>query len=131
MKRKRAAVAMLATFLAVQAGTARAESSEAGKAGSDFGTGVVAVLGNVVYIPVKLTYAVLGGVTGSLAYVLTGGNRDVADGVWVPSMGGDYVLTTDMMTGREKVHFNGVRDRRGSDGASAESGEGGSGGPLF
>ena len=89
---------------------AGARESSSKEASSDFGIGLVAVLANVVYMPVKVVYGVLGGVTGCFAYVLSGANRDVADGVWVPSLGGDYVLTTGMMTGREPVHFNGVRD---------------------
>ncbi len=89
---------------------AYARDSNSKEAGSDFGIGVVTVLANLVYMPVKVTYGVLGGVTGSLAYVLSGANREVAEGVWVPSLGGDYVLTTSHMTGREAVHFNGVRD---------------------
>lgn len=102
-----AAVMAVALWLAPV--VVRAESSQAGKAGSDFGIGVVTVLSNIGYMPVKVCYAVLGGVTGSLAYALTGGNRDVADGIWVPSMGGDYVLTTGMMSGDEEVRFSGLR----------------------
>lgn len=86
-----------------------AEASQAGEASKDFGMGVVTVLSNVVYMPVKVCYALLGGITGSLAWGLTGGNRDVADQIWVPSMGGDYVLTTDMMSGEDPVHFSGLR----------------------
>lgn len=88
-----------------------AQASETKEAGNDFGIGMVTVLANVVYMPVKVTYGLLGGVTGGFAYVLSGANREVADGVWVPSLGGDYVLTTDMMTGHDKVQFNGIRER--------------------
>lgn len=104
-------LAALLTLAPVSAEAAR--QSESKEASSDFGIGLVAVLANVVYMPVKVVYGVLGGVTGCFAYVLSGANRDVADGVWVPSLGGDYVLTTEMMTGREQVHFNGVRSRPG------------------
>ncbi|HEY2773432.1 MAG TPA: hypothetical protein VGK20_05215 [Candidatus Binatia bacterium] len=105
-----AAAAVLAAPMAAQA-----HESQTKQASSDFGIGLVAVLANIVYMPVKVTYGVLGGVTGSFAYVLSGANREVADGVWVPSLGGDYVLTADMMSGREPVHFNGVRSRPGSE----------------
>jgi hypothetical protein len=107
--------AALAAVLALAAFSTDARASQTKDAGSDFGIGMVAVLANVVYMPVKVTYGLLGGVTGGFAYVLSGANRDVAEGVWVPSLGGDYVLTTDMMSGREKVHFNGVRSRPGRD----------------
>jgi hypothetical protein len=100
----------LSAVLAAQVVPAQAlAASEAREASSNFGIGVVTVLANLVYMPVKTTFGLLGAFTGSLAYVLTGGNREVADGVWVPSLGGDYVLSTDMMTGRESVHFSGVR----------------------
>jgi hypothetical protein len=105
------ALAALLAFAPVSSEGAR--RSESGEASSDFGIGLVAVLANVVYMPVKVVYGVLGGITGCFAYVLSGANRDVADGVWVPSLGGDYVLTTEMMTGRERVHFSGVRTRPG------------------
>lgn len=120
------AMALAAAALWIAPVAARAESSQAGKASSDFGIGVVTVLSNVGYMPVKVCYAVLGGVTGSLAYALTGGNRDVADGIWVPSMGGDYVLTTDMMSGDEEVRFSGLRKTAPSELAGAASEEGGS-----
>lgn len=122
------AAAVVAVLAA--ASVADARDSNTKEAGNDFGIGVVAVLANVVYMPVKVTYGILGGVTGSLAYVLSGANREVADGVWIPSLGGDYVLTTSMMTGREQVQFNGVRERPGQgdddgpalgDGASGSS----------
>jgi hypothetical protein len=74
---------------------------------------------------------VLGGVTGGFAYVLSGANREVADGVWVPSLGGDYVLTTDMMTGREQVHFNGVRSRSGHAHDDAPASDSGASGSAF
>ena len=105
----RIVAATLAAVLAWSAFPATAGAAQTKEAGNDFGIGMVAVLANVVYMPVKVTYGLLGGLTGGFAYVLSGANRNVADGVWVPSMGGDYILTTDMMTGHEKVHFSGVR----------------------
>lgn len=99
-----------------------ARDANSKEAGSDFGIGVVTALANVVYMPVKVTYGVLGGLTGGLAYVFSGANREVAEGVWVPSLGGDYVLTTSHMTGRERVHFNGVRDENAFVAASADNG---------
>jgi hypothetical protein len=122
-KSKRIAAAALALVLAWVAPAPEARASQTKQASSDFGIGIVTVFANLVYMPVKVVYGVLGGVTGSFAYVLSGANREVADGVWVPSLGGDYVLTTDMMTGRERVHFNGVRSRSGhadDDGPAAD-----------
>lgn len=124
------AAACLAAMVALAPAAAGARESNSKEASSDFGIGLVAVLANLVYMPVKVVYGVLGGVTGCFAYVLSGANKDVADGVWVPSLGGDYVLTTDMMTGRDQVHFNGVREtgpRSGSSGAADEDEDLGSG----
>lgn len=108
-RKARCAAAVLAVLVALAPAAARAETSKARAAGSDFGIGVVTVLANLGYMPVKIVYGVLGGVTGGFAYVLTGANRHVADEIWVPALGGDYVLTTEMMKGRQKVHFSGVR----------------------
>jgi hypothetical protein len=119
-----AAIAIAVLAWVTPATSARAAQTK--EAGNDFGIGMVAVLANVVYMPVKVTYGLLGGLTGGFAYVLSGANREVAEGVWVPSLGGDYVLTTDMMTGREAVHFNGVRggrpDREQEDGSLGDGG---------
>ena len=110
------AVALMSAPMAAQA-----RESNSKEASSDFGIGAVTVFANLGYMPVKLGYGVLGGITGCFAYVLSGANREVAEGVWVPSLGGDYVLTTDMMSGRERVRFNGVRDRAQDQVAEASS----------
>lgn len=82
------------------AGIARADYLE------DAGIGTATVAANVVYVPVKLGYALLGGMTGGVAYVLTGANYNVAERVWVPSMGGNYVLSTDQLRGTEPIQFS-------------------------
>lgn len=72
----------------------------------DAGVGTMAVMFNVVYIPAKLTYATLGGLTGALAYVLTGTNREVAERVWKPSLGGDYVVKPSHIKRQETLYFS-------------------------
>jgi hypothetical protein len=74
---------------------------------SDAGYGVVAVLANLVYMPVKVVYATLGTVTGGFAYVMTVGDTDTAQKIWSPSLGGSYVITPGMLTGDEEILFNG------------------------
>jgi len=74
----------------------------------DAGWGSLAVLGNFVYMPVKLVYASLGGLTGALALGLTGGDMDTAEKVWVSSMGGTYVLTPGMVQGQDPIAFAGT-----------------------
>lgn len=92
-----------ATFAATvgSVSAARAEFLE------DAGWGSLTVLSNVAYMPAKLLYSSLGGLTGGLAYGLTGGDLDVADKVWVPSMGGTYVITPEMLRGEKEVVFIG------------------------
>ncbi len=74
---------------------------------SDAGVGVATVGANVIYMPAKLTYAALGGITGSFAYVLTGANYQVAERIWTPSLGGNYVLTPNHIRGQETIYFSG------------------------
>jgi hypothetical protein len=118
MSKRRIAAAFVAASMACVPASAVARDANSKEASADLGIGVVTALANIVYMPVKVTYGVMGGITGGVAYVLSGANREVAEGVWVPSMGGDYVLTTDHMTGREQVHFNGVRDENAFQAAS-------------
>jgi hypothetical protein len=88
-----------------------------GTAGGDtwekVGWGALTGLSNLVYIPVKVGYAVLGGVTGGLALGLTGGDVDTASGVWEPSLGGDYFLTPSMIQGEESFSFAGAAPTAG------------------
>jgi hypothetical protein len=75
---------------------------------TDFGVGVGAVFTNIFYMPVKFVYATLGGITGGFAYVLTGLRLDIAKGIWVPSMGGTYVVTPSMLKGEDPIYFSGT-----------------------
>jgi len=78
---------------------------------SEFGLGVGAVFVDLVYMPVKFVYATVGGLTGSLAYVLTIGRTDVAMSIWRPSLGGTYVVTPRMLKGDDQIHFSGPDPR--------------------
>jgi uncharacterized membrane protein YgcG len=71
------------------------------------GVGAGTLASNIFYIPAKLVYGVLGGVAGGAGYALTGGNKQVADTIWRSSLGGDYVVTPDMVAGKEPLHFSG------------------------
>lgn len=75
---------------------------------TDFGYGVGAFFTNLVYMPAKFVYATLGGITGGFAYVLTGFNFNVGKSVWVPSTGGDYVITPAMLRGDDPIYFSGT-----------------------
>ena len=71
------------------------------------GWGALAVLANVGYMPVKTIYALMGGLTGGLAYVCTAGNLDTATDIWEMSLGGTYVLTPSMIRGETPILFAG------------------------
>jgi hypothetical protein len=75
---------------------------------SELGWGALAVVSNVFYMPAKLVYAVAGGVTGTLAYVLTVGDLDTAEKIWGPSLGGSYVVTPKMLQDEDSIHFSGT-----------------------
>jgi hypothetical protein len=75
---------------------------------SDAGMGVACVFVNLLYMPAKFLYATLGGVTGSFAYVLTGLNYDVADKIWAPSLGGNYVVTPAHLRNEQTLYFSGA-----------------------
>ncbi|HLI81734.1 MAG TPA: hypothetical protein VKV03_17220, partial [Candidatus Binataceae bacterium] len=76
--------------------------------GVGYGAGTLAT--NIFYIPAKLVYAILGGLVGGGAWCLTGGNTQTANTIWRSSLGGDYVVTPDMLAGKEPIHFSGPTD---------------------
>jgi len=82
--------------------------AEAGSYASDAGVGVACVFVNLLYMPAKLVYATLGGLTGGFAYLLTGLNFEVADKVWTPSLGGNYVVTPAHLRNEQTLYFSGT-----------------------
>ena len=100
--------AVLAAAALATATNARAD--DVGRAANEAGMGVTTAVANLVYIPAKIGYAALGGLTGGLGYLLTGGNKEVADRVWVSSIGGDYVLSRQQVKGEQEIHFAGQSD---------------------
>ena len=104
------AVAAALAFSATLFTGSSALADDVDRAKSDAGLGLATVVANIFYIPVKVGYAAVGGVTGGLAYAVTAGNKAVAERVWVSSVGGDYVLTGDMVAGQQKIHFSGTTD---------------------
>ncbi|MBI2963745.1 MAG: hypothetical protein HYY35_08330 [Deltaproteobacteria bacterium] len=83
---------------------ARAEGNYA----ADAGIGTACVFVNLLYMPAKFVYATLGGITGGFAYLLTGLNYDVADRIWAPSLGGNYVVTPAHLRNQETLYFSGA-----------------------
>src|SRR5438094_6199425 len=98
---------MLVGTLALVAALTAARPAEAEYL-EDAGWGALTVLTNVAYMPAKLCYATLGGLTGGLAFGLTGGDLQTAETVWVTTMGGTYVVTPGMLQGQEPIAFSGT-----------------------
>ena len=86
---------------------AKAESTA-----SNVGYGVGSVFASCLYSPAKLVYAGLGGLTGGIGFLLTGGNQDVAKKIWTPSVRGTYVITPDMLKGKDEVQFVGQSEKK-------------------
>jgi hypothetical protein len=84
---------------------------DSGPSGSDtwsaVGWGALTGLSNLLYVPAKLAYAGLGGLTGGIALGLTGGDVETAEKIWQPSLGGDYFLTPSMIQGEDSFSFAG------------------------
>lgn len=74
-----------------------------GNVGYDTGSAIC----SLIYFPFKAAYAILGGVIGGGAYLATAGNSQVANQIWRPSIGGDYVITPGMLRGTQPLHFSG------------------------
>jgi hypothetical protein len=83
------------------------QPNEGGVNWSGVGYGAGSLATNILYIPAKLLYAVFGGLVGGGAWCLTGGNTQTANTIWRSSLGGDYVVTPDMLAGKEPIHFSG------------------------
>ena len=134
MKRTALLVAMMAMFamaasamaqdnsgMTLGSGSAPPQVSQPPTGGVNWGgvgVGAGTVAGNILYVPAKLVYGILGGIAGGATYVLTGGNTQTANTVWRSSLGGDYVLTPDMVSGKEPIHFSGPTNTPADNGAN-------------
>ena len=95
---------ILCGFLALAPATAFADSGGMSK---NAGIGVGSAFASLIYVPVKLCYAVGGLVVGGLAWAFSGGDSNVAMVVLTPSVLGDYVVTPDHLTGETSLEFFG------------------------
>jgi hypothetical protein len=83
-----------------------AADEEMGPAES-LGWGLGAVGTNLVYMPVKMIWALTGSFTALLAWGFSAGNDDVALSVLHPTLGGTWVVTPEMLRGKEPILFIG------------------------
>jgi hypothetical protein len=59
----------------------------------------------LLYLPVKLAFAIGGGLVGGLAYAFSGGNEQ---SIWNTCVYGTYVITPDHLQGNRPILFLGV-----------------------
>ncbi|MDR4505973.1 MAG: hypothetical protein MRK01_14465 [Candidatus Scalindua sp.] len=72
---------------------------------------VASVLTSAVYLPIKLTYAVLGGITSGLTYGLTlGKEAETANNIAISSFYGDWYIHPNILTSEEELNFSGPDD---------------------
>jgi len=94
-------------LLGLSAAPARAISEESKETASDGAVGAAAGLSSVVYAPVKVAYAAGGTIVAGLAYVLSGGDKDVTKPIIDASVRGDYVVTPEHLRGEKPLEFVG------------------------
>ncbi len=103
-------VALVLVAAAVRPPVVRGQEEQAAaeeSAWSGLGWGMAAVGTNLGYIPAKSLYALGGGLVALMAFGLTAGNSDTAQGILHPAFGGTWVVTPDMLQGKEPILFVG------------------------
>ena len=102
--RRGSALFAVAALLAGSPASAQVENPSLFREG---GLGAASALISLVYCPFKLLYAASGIALGSGSFIWTWGDRDAAMAVVNTSVGGDYVITPDMLGGSTDIRFTG------------------------
>ena len=103
--RQRVLTLICVTGLVCAGGAASADDSAA--MAGEAGLGLGSVFASLIYGPTKVLYAITGATVGGLAYVLSGGDSNVAQIVLTPSVRGDYVITPSHLRGDREIEFLG------------------------
>jgi hypothetical protein len=95
---------MQATFLSDVNAKPYSEHKPAAKTGLVAGS----VVTSAAYIPLKLIYAALGGVTSGLTYAISlGTDSETAKNIATKSFTGDWYIHPNILTGEKKLNFGG------------------------
>jgi hypothetical protein len=78
----------------------------------DAGVGAGAFLATTVYGPLKTAFALGGGVVSGLAWVVSGGDDDVARTILARAATGDYVVTPSHLEGGQQLAILGPSEVR-------------------
>ena len=100
---------MLAGFLVagmLLGGSVRASAAHF-SSGQEAGWSLGSAGANLGYFPAKLIVASVGAIGGGLAGFLAGGSTRAAYAIWVPTMGGTWMLTPSHLDGSEQIAFFG------------------------
>ncbi len=79
---------------------------------NEAGLGAASAALSLIYGPAKLVYAGGGSVIAGMAYVVSGGDKDVAKPILDAAMRGDYVVTPEILKGERRVEFVGRSPER-------------------
>lgn len=74
---------------------------------NEAGMGAASAAASLLYGPAKLIYAGGGGLVAGMAYVVSGGDKQVAKPILDASMRGDYVVTPEILSGGRQIEFVG------------------------
>ncbi len=100
-------ILMLSVCLFLVAGPLGPAPVHARSAGGEFGLGLSSLILTLPYGFVKATYAVVGSVTGGLAWAITGGRNEVARAIIQPALRGDYVIVPEHLLTERPLIFVG------------------------
>ncbi len=101
-------IAIPAVLSAGCVSTDQAHSREDASAIADAaGAGVASAIATAVYAPAKIAYAATGAVVGGGAYVVSGGNADLANAVLGPAVTGHYIVTPERLRTPGSLQFRG------------------------
>ena len=103
-------VAILVAPVSAQESSSASNVPVSSNDASPSGVGIQAGSGlaTIIYFPLKLAFAICGGVVGGLAYGFSGGSEQTAKNIWIPSMYGTYIITPDHLKGDKPIRFLGV-----------------------
>src|SRR5574337_1212467 len=102
---RQAAALVLALLLIGHSTVSWAASGTEESTLSQIGTGVGSGIGTVVYFPFKAAFCILGGIASGVTLVVAG--RDNATKVAGTACRGTWVITPDVVKGKEPVKFAG------------------------
>jgi hypothetical protein len=101
----RIAVIVFGVILLTQGTLSWADSGSGDSTGAQIGYGTGSVVGSAVYFPFKASFCILGGIGSGFAHVFAG--PGVAQRTANAACRGTWVITPNVVKGKEPVHFVG------------------------